>query len=83
MLTFGGIDGCSPVFSFMAGGKGGSMDSQPDRDENGKVVKPLPKKPYAEPVLLALGSFSELTMTVGGRGNNDGGRQSGRKSTRI
>lgn len=59
------------------------MGSQHSRDENDTVLKPVQKKPYVEPVLLALGSFSELTMTVGSRGNNDGGRQSGRKSTRI
>lgn len=59
------------------------MDAQHDCDENDKAGKPLPKRPYVAPVLLPLGSFRELTMTVGGRGNNDGGKQHGRKSTRY
>jgi hypothetical protein len=59
------------------------MDAQHDCDANDKAGKSLPKKPYAAPVLLPLGSFRNLTMTVGGRGNNDGGKQGGRKSTRF
>jgi hypothetical protein len=59
------------------------MDAQhgPDGDDRG--VKTPSKKPYAPPVLLTLGSFSELTLTVGDRGNNDGGRQRDRRSTRA
>lgn len=59
------------------------MDSQHNRDEDDRIVKSLSKKPYAPPVLLVLGSFKELTLTVGNRGNNDGGRQHGRRSTRA
>lgn len=59
------------------------MDSPHDSAGKGKVLEPLAKKPYTEPVLVPLGSFSELTMTVGSRGNNDGGKQAGRKSTRY
>lgn len=80
MLKFHRV-GCG--LAGVAAGEGGYMDSQHNCAEQGKVVEPLAKKPYAEPVLVALGSFSELTMTVGSRGNNDGGKQSGRKSTRY
>lgn len=59
------------------------MDTQHDSGEGDCVVQSPPKKPYAEPVLVVLGSFSELTLSVGGRGNRDGGKQSGRKSTRV
>jgi hypothetical protein len=59
------------------------MDSPQNSVGKGKALEPLAKKPYAEPVLVALGSFSELTMSVGSRGNNDGGKQGGRKSTRF
>jgi hypothetical protein len=59
------------------------MDAQHNGDEDDSVVKSLSKKPYAPPVLLALGSFSELTLAVGDRGKDDGGRQRGRRSTRY
>ena len=59
------------------------MDSQNESNEDDQVVKPRPKRPYSKPVLLSLGTFSELTQTVGNLGNNDGGRQRGRRSTRI
>ena len=59
------------------------MDAQHNCDEDDRVVKSLPKKPYAQPVLLALGSFRELTLTVGTNGREDGGSQRGRRSTRF
>jgi hypothetical protein len=59
------------------------MNAQHNCDENEKAGRSLPKRPYVAPVLLPLGSFKDLTLTVGGRGNNDGGKQSGRKSTRF
>ena len=69
--------------SFVAGKRADFMDAQQNCDEDDRVVKSLPKRPYAEPVLLALGSFSELTLTVGPNGRSDGGSQRGRKSTRF
>lgn len=65
------------------GGKGRIMDSQNECNEDERVVKPRPKRPYTKPVLLTLGTFSELTQTVGNLGNNDGGHQRGRRSTRT
>jgi len=59
------------------------MDAQHNCDEGGEAVKSLSKKPYAEPVLLVLGSFSDLTLAVGPNGKSDGGSQRGRKSTRF
>ncbi len=59
------------------------MDTQHKCDEGGEAVKSPSKKPYAEPVLLVLGSFSDLTLTIGPSGNNDGGSQRGRRSTRF
>jgi len=69
--------------SFVAGREENFMDARHNCDEDDRGVKSPPKRPYAEPVLVALGSFSELTLNVGSRGNNDGGRQSGRRSTRA
>lgn len=69
--------------AFVAGIGEVLMDAQHNCDEDDRGVKSLRKRPYAEPVLVALGSFSELTLNVGSRGNNDGGRQSGRRSTRA
>jgi hypothetical protein len=69
--------------SFVAGREENFMDAQHNCDEDDRGVKSLRKRPYAEPVLVALGSFSELTLNVGSRGKNDGGRQSGRRSTRA
>jgi len=63
-----------------------SMDTQhkcDEGDEGGEAVKPLSKKPYAEPVLLVLGSFSDLTLNIGPNGRDDGGSQRGRRSTRF
>jgi hypothetical protein len=59
------------------------MDRQHNCDEDDRVAEVRPKKPYAAPVLLALGSFSELTLQVGPNGRDDGGKQRGRKSTRF
>lgn len=62
------------------------MDTQhkcDEGDEGGEAVKSPSKKPYAEPVLLVLGSFSDLTLTIGPSGKNDGGSQRGRRSTRF
>jgi len=59
------------------------MDSQDTPYGDDRVAKSLSKKPYAPPVLLVLGSFSELTLTVGHDGRNDGGRQGWRRSTRA
>ena len=59
------------------------MDDRHNRDAEGGSVQALAKRPYAEPVLLELGSFADLTLNVGSRGLSDGGRQSGRRSTRA
>jgi len=59
------------------------MDAQHNCNEDDRCDPPRPKKPYAAPVLVALGSFSELTLTVGSLGRNDGGSQRGRRSTRA
>ena len=59
------------------------MDTQHKCDEGGEAVRSLSKKPYVEPVLLVLGSFSDLTLKIGPNGNNDGGSQRGRRSTRF
>jgi len=59
------------------------MGSQNKANEDDRDVKPQPKRPYVKPVLLTMGTFGELTQTVGTRGSNDGGKQSGRKSTRV
>lgn len=66
-----------------AGRKGKFMGSQNEVEDDDRVVKPQPKKPYTKPVLLRLGTFSELTQTVGSLGSNDGGNQRGRRSTRA
>jgi len=52
----------------------------PDGDDRG--VKTPSKKPYAPPVLLTLGSFSDVTLTVGNQGSQDGGGRN-RRSTRA
>lgn len=65
------------------GKKGKIMASQNECNEEQRVVKPQPKRPYSKPVLLTLGTFGELTQTVGSLGNNDGGNQRGRRSTRA
>jgi len=72
-----------PLLHVAAGKRGSFMDSQNESNEDDQVVKPRPKRPYSKPVLLSLGTFSELTQTVGNLGNNDGGHQRGRRSTRI
>lgn len=59
------------------------MDYQTEGDEDDRGVKPQPKRPYTKPVLLRLGTFGELTQTVGSLGQNDGGSQRGRRSTRA
>lgn len=59
------------------------MDTQHKRDEGGEAVKSLSKKPYVEPALLVLGSFSDLTLKIGPNGKADGGSQRGRRSTRF
>ncbi|MFN4016629.1 MAG: lasso RiPP family leader peptide-containing protein [Reyranella sp.] len=59
------------------------MDAQHECDEGERVEQSRPKKPYTAPLLVALGSFSELTLTVGALGHDDGGRQRGRRSTRA
>ena len=59
------------------------MDTQHDDNKGDRADQALQKKTYEAPVLLVLGSFSELTLTVGNRGSNDGGRQGGRRSTRA
>jgi hypothetical protein len=59
------------------------MASQNEINDDDRVVKPQPKKPYVKPVLLTLGTFSELTQTVGSLGRDDGGKQRGRRSTRA
>ena len=69
--------------SLVAGEKAVFMDTQHKCDEGGEAVKSPSKKPYAEPVLLVLGSFSDLTLTIGPSGKNDGGSQRGRRSTRF
>lgn len=56
------------------------MDTQHKCDE---AVKSPSKKPYEEPVLLVLGSFSDLTLSIGPNGKSDGGSQRGRRSTRF
>ena len=38
-----------------------------------KPVKPELKKPYSKPTLTVYGTVRELTKSVGGRGNPDGG----------
>lgn len=69
--------------SLVTGEKAVFMDTQHKCDEGGEVVKSPSKKPYAEPVLLVLGSFSDLTLAIGPNGKNDGGSQRGRRSTRF
>lgn len=59
------------------------MGSQDESDEGDPAAKPQPKKPYTKPVLLSLGTFSDLTQTVGSLGHDDGGKQRGRRSTRA
>lgn len=59
------------------------MDARHESDEGDRIVKPQPKRPYTKPVLLTLGTFSELTRAVGSLGNNDGGNQRNRRSTRA
>ena len=72
-----------PCLFFVAGRRVDFMDRHHKCDEGGEAVKSPSKKPYAEPMLLALGSFSDLTLTIGPSGNNDGGSQRGRRSTRF
>lgn len=69
--------------SLVAGEKAVYMDTQHKCEEGGEAVKSPSKKPYAEPVLLVLGSFSDLTLTIGPSGKSDGGSQRGRRSTRF
>lgn len=59
------------------------MESQNECNEDDGVAKPRPKRPYSQPVLLRLGTFNDLTQTVGTLGKNDGGSQRGRRSTRA
>lgn len=59
------------------------MVTQHDDKKGDRADRSLQKKPYEAPVLLVLGSFNELTLTVGDRGSNDGGRQGRRRSTRA
>lgn len=59
------------------------MDTQHKCDDGGEAVKSPSRKPYVEPVLLVLGSFSDLTLKIGPNGKDDGGSMRGRKSTRF
>lgn len=59
------------------------MDRQHKCDEDDRVAEARPKKPYAAPALLVLGSFSDLTLKIGPNGKDDGGSQRGRRSTRF
>ncbi len=59
------------------------MDDRNNRDASGGSIQAPKKKPYVQPVLQEWGSFQDLTLTVGSRGRSDGGKQSGRKSTRV
>lgn len=59
------------------------MDTQQTCKEDERVEQSPAKKPYATPVLVVLGTFSELTLSIGPNGHNDGGSQRGRRSTRF
>jgi len=59
---------------------GSDFDDQPKSVSEQSVPG---KRAYSKPVLLRLGTFNDLTQTVGSLGNNDGGHQRGRRSTRA
>lgn len=59
------------------------MNAQDKGDEGDRVAQSTPRRPYAAPVLVTLGSFSDLTLKIGPNGKDDGGSQRGRRSTRF
>jgi hypothetical protein len=58
------------------------MNPRPPKGTESRGAEASPKKPYAEPVLVDMGSFKDLTLATGSQGATDGGHQNRRKNTR-
>lgn len=58
------------------------MNTRPNRGTESRDVEASLKKPYAEPVLIDMGSFKDLTLAVGNLGATDGGNKRNQKNTR-
>ena len=58
------------------------MDSKPTNDAGLPAGQSPGKKPYTAPTLARWGTLRDLTLAVGFRGVQDGGKKNGQKNTR-
>lgn len=58
------------------------MNTPHNKDKGSVEAPPKPKEPYTEPVLIDMGTFADVTQSVGRNGNPDGGSQKNMKNTR-